>query len=295
MLFAAAAVLALGASTAHAALPAPSEVQASLASASAYFRAQPVNAPSAAAQDCGWEHGALYSGHTEHMKVAPAAERPALTAWALRWATAHNWTCNSLWTDPNNIACGMGYAALYDAAPADYKLALAVTLDRGVEQWTPYSWWWVDTLFMGLPTMILYGNRTGDARFTEAGLQQYRYTTLGGPNATSQPGLWDPASNLYWRDHTYIAQRNSDGTKVFWGRGNGWAAGALALAHRALPASDTANRGELAARLLAMLTALKPLQQADGMWRANLLFPTMPGVSNPESTSSGVRGAARAR
>ena len=139
---------------------------------------------------------------------------------------------------------------------------------------------------MGLPSMLLMANRTGDARFEAMALQQYHCTSSGGPNATSQPGLWDPASNLYWRDHTYIAQRNSDGSKVFWGRGNGWASAALALAHRALPPSAAAERSELATRLSAMAQALRPLQQADGMWRANLLFPTMPGVSNPETTSS---------
>jgi outer membrane protein len=76
-----------------------------------------------------------------------------------------------------------------------------------------------------------------------------------GDYATSQPGLWDPASNLYWRDHTYIAQRNSDGSKVFWGRGNGWASAALALAHRALPPSAAAERSELVAQVAALKAA----------------------------------------
>jgi len=40
----------------------------------------------------------------------------------------------------------MGYVALYDAAPEDYKLALSVTMDKSVTRWQGYDWWWVDTL-----------------------------------------------------------------------------------------------------------------------------------------------------
>ncbi len=144
---------------------------------------------------------------------------------------------------------------------------------------------------MGLPSMLLYANRTGDARFQDSAMRQFRCTSQGGPNATAQPGLWDAASGLYWRDRTYIPQRNPNGSPVFWGRGNGWAAAALALAHRALagaaPGSSAAgDRAELGARLAAMAPALAGAQQGDGLWRANLLFPTMPGVANPETTGS---------
>ena len=64
----------------------------------------------------------------------------AALAVATSWATAHNWTCGGLWQDPNNIACGMAYAALYDLAPQDYKLALAVTMDHSVQRWVGYDW-----------------------------------------------------------------------------------------------------------------------------------------------------------
>lgn len=131
--------------------------------------------------------------------------------------------------------------------------------------------------------MLLYANRTGDVRFQEWALKEYNETTNGGVNS-SQPALWDLESNLYWRDHTYISQRNTDGSKIFWGRGNGWAIGAMALAHRAT--ADPSLQEEFSGRLKAMAQALLPLQQSDGFWRANLLFPTDPKCPNPETTST---------
>jgi unsaturated rhamnogalacturonyl hydrolase len=240
---------------------------------------QPGNAPTSKPSDCGWTRGTYYAGH---MAYHATTQDAAALDFATAWASLHNYTCGGLWQDPNNIACGLAFADLYDLAPADYKLALAVTMDHSVQRWVGYDWWWVDTLFMGLASMIRYANRTGDPRLLDTALMEYADTTHGGKN-TSQPGLWDPASNLYWRDHTYIAQREPNGAKVFWARGNGWAIAAHALALAALPAGHPAA-AELTARLLAMSNALVPLQGSDGMWRAALLDAAVD--PNPETTGS---------
>ena len=266
-------------STASAALPPPATILANLKAGSSYFTSQPGNEPNGKIGDCSWTRGTFYSGLMYYHNVSGDA---AALAVATSWATAHNWTCGGLWQDPNNIACGMAYAALYDLAPQDYKLALAVTMDHSVQRWVGYDWWWVDTLFMGLASMIEYSARTGDPRLADAALREYADTTHGGANA-SQPGLWDPASNLYWRDHTYINRTEPNGAKVFWARGNGWAIAAHALALKALPAAHAAVP-ELTARLAAMAGALAAVQGADGMWRAALLDPTM--APNPETTGT---------
>jgi unsaturated rhamnogalacturonyl hydrolase len=61
----------------------------------------------------------------------------------------------------------------------------------------------------------------------------------------------------------------------------------LALAHRALPDSEVAAKADFAGRLRAMAGALAKVQGKDGMWRANLLFPSDPKCPNQESTSTG--------
>ena len=39
--------------------------------------------------------------------------------------------------------------------------------------------------------------------------------------------LFDKEEKLFYRDHRYFNQKEANGTKVFWGRGNGWVLGGL--------------------------------------------------------------------
>ena len=83
------------------------------------------------------------AGHMMHYGVSQNA---TLLAWAERWANVHNWTCGGVWDDGNYMACGQAYAALYEIAPADYKLALAVTMDRAIQHYANSTFygqdWW---------------------------------------------------------------------------------------------------------------------------------------------------------
>ena len=47
----------------------------------------------------------------------------------------------------------MTYAAQYELQPANYKLALLVTLQQSIAQSPLYSWYWIDTL-MGLGAYV---------------------------------------------------------------------------------------------------------------------------------------------
>ena len=136
---------------------------------------------------------------------------------------------------------------------------------------------------MALPAWTRYGVLLGDAQILDKALLEFAATSDGGANASAQPGLWDAASNLYWRDKTYIAQRAPNGAKVFWARGVGWASAALALTLEALPPAHAAFPA-LQQRLAAIAHALLPLQGADGMWRASLLDADQ--YPNPETTGS---------
>jgi unsaturated rhamnogalacturonyl hydrolase len=60
---------------------------------------------------------------------------------------------------------------------------------------------------------------------------------------------------------------------VAWGRGNGWAAAAMAGVLSVLPEAD-ARRALYATTLQAQAAALLPLQGGDGFWRASLLDPS---------------------
>ena len=50
--------------------------------------------------------------------------------------------------------------------------------------------------------------------------------------------LFDKEENLFYRDHRYFDMKESNGAKVFWGRGNGWVLGGLVEMLRELPAKS---------------------------------------------------------
>ena len=45
----------------------------------------------------------------------------------------------------------------------------------------------------------------------------------------------DKDENLYFRDSNYFTRKEANGTKVFWGRGNGWVFAGLPIIIRELP------------------------------------------------------------
>lgn len=54
--------------------------------------------------------------------------------------------------------------------------------------------------------------------------------------------LYDKDEDLFYRDSRYIGQKEANGKKIFWGRGNGWVIGGLAEILKTLPAEDTEFR-----------------------------------------------------
>lgn len=130
-----------------------------------------------------------------------------------------------------------------------------------------FEWYWVDALFMAPPVWVHMTKLTGEKKYLD------HANTLFWETADK---LWDPESNLIYRDRTYIPQPDgmqlceTDGEKVFWGRGNGWFTGALALVLNHLP-EDHPSRPKYEARLREQLAALAKLQQPTGLWPTALL------------------------
>jgi unsaturated rhamnogalacturonyl hydrolase len=109
------------------------------------------------------------------------------------------------------------------------------------------------------------------------------------PESAGGFGFWSPADALFYRDPP-SNPRSRRG--VFWARGNGWAAGALAAAVEHSKGDD-ARRGVYAGYLQAMAKRLAALQGADGCWRASL---TDTGFNPaPETTGTALYTYALAR
>jgi len=134
---------------------------------------------------------------------------------------------------------------------------------------------WCDALFMGPPALAAVSAATGDRRYLELADRLWWKTT---------DYLYDPAEHLYYRDSRYFDQREKNGQKVFWSRGNGWVIAGLARVLQEMPA-DFRGRGQYVALFRDMAAAVLAAQSKDGYWRSSLLDPD--SRPNPETSGTG--------
>ena len=128
---------------------------------------------------------------------------------------------------------------------------------------TTDRWTWCDALYMAPPTLTRLYTATGDPRYLEFLDQEFRYC---------YKQLYDRDARLFYRDARFIDQRTPGGHKVFWGRGNGWVFGGLALLLEHLPPAHPTR--EFYTQLFRdMSRSVLATQQPDGLWRPSLLDP----------------------
>lgn len=149
---------------------------------------------------------------------------------------------------------------------ADMRFKKANSLQR---------WTWCDALFMAPAVLAKLYAQTGDLKYHDALMRNFRFTT---------DYLFDPQEHLYFRDHNFFTKREANGRKVFWGRGNGWVFAGLANILSSLPA-NAPDRGYFEAIFKQMAPVLLAAQQPDGLWRASLLDPA--SFPLKETSSSG--------
>jgi len=134
---------------------------------------------------------------------------------------------------------------------------------------------WCDALFMGPPAMAAVSAATGDRKYLDLADRLWWKTT---------EYLYDKDEHLYFRDSRYFEQREPNGRKVFWSRGNGWVIAGLARLLQDMPA-DYPTRGRHVALFREMAEKVKAVQSPDGFWRSSLLDPG--SRPNPETSGTG--------
>ena len=134
-------------------------------------------------------------------------------------------------------------------------------------------WWWCDALFMGPPAWARLYFATGETRYLDFMIREWK--------ATSNY-LYDRDEHLYFRDQSYFSKREANGAKIFWSRGNGWVLGGLVRVLQILPA-DHPERPYFQRQFIEMAEAALKCRQPDGLWHSSLLDP----ASYPLAESSG--------
>ena len=141
------------------------------------------------------------------------------------------------------------------------------TLDR---------WSWCDALFMAPPVYLQLYNETGEQRYLDFMKSEYRAT---------YDLLYDKSEQMFYRDYRYVGKKEKNGSKVFWGRGNGWVIAGLANMLKVYPKSDAEGYKYFKDLFVEMAGRLAELQQPDGYWHASLLDPA--SYPSPETSSTG--------
>jgi unsaturated rhamnogalacturonyl hydrolase len=222
----------------------------------------------------GWGEGAMWTGIMATYYTT--GEERFLDA-ALSWGEANNWELGemsgSYFTNADNQCAAQTYFELYllDPIPAN-EIRVNVSkssFDTQVAEGR-VSWGWVDALFMAPPALARLYAATGDTAYLDL-------LHTGWSNARGS--LYREAYGLWWRD-PHPTQPDND---IFWSRGNGWVMAGSVRVLQYLPQDDP-QRSMYVDNITAMAAALVPLQQSDGLWRADLLHPE--GYPNPESSGS---------
>jgi rhamnogalacturonyl hydrolase YesR len=260
-----------------AAVPAPAATLALMEKAADWQLAHPTDYP---ADD--WTEAV---GDAGFMALAGVSGKAAYRDAMLAMARKNRWRLGPSLYHADDQAVGQTYAELYQQlrdpamiAPmrAQFDGIIAEPRDGTLDFLVPgvlMRWSWCDSLFMGPPAWARLSSVTGDPRYLEFAIERWWRTS---------DYLYDRSEHLFFRDSRYFGQREANGRKVFWGRGNGWVLAGLARMLQYVPANHP-SRARFEQQYREMAARLLQLQQADGLWRASLLDP----ASYPGRETSG--------
>jgi unsaturated rhamnogalacturonyl hydrolase len=136
-------------------------------------------------------------------------------------------------------------------------------------------WCWCDALYMAAPTYALFANITGKSEYRDFMNREFWITI---------ETLYDKDEKLVFRDTRYINMKESNGEKVFWGRGNGWVVAAIARILNFLPA-DYPSRPRYEKRFQDIMSRIVTLQDSHGYWHTSLLDTIT--FKSPETSATG--------
>ena len=250
-------------------LPAPAAIAEAIQRANDYFIA------TTTFQSNGWARGVYQTGN---MRAYDVLGLDRYRQWALDWGSYFHWKAGFRGpASADGQVCGQTYFDLYLNDPQPVRIAaVQAGIDARVAASAVDDWWWIDAFYMAGPVYARFGKLYATNSYVDKMWLFYQDMKVRRGLFATQYGLW-------YRDEPAKTATTAHGQKQFWGRGNGWVIAALARVIEQLPPTHP-RRADFIAMLGTMAAALKPLQGADGMWRASLLDSAE--VPNPETSGS---------
>lgn len=223
-----------------------------------------------------WTNGALYVGM---VKWAKLSDDEKYYEWLRNIGDENEWKLHFRKYFADDHTVGQMYLELYrkygeekmmKPTKDQFDFIMLHPAKTSLTWESPYHqdrWNWCDALFMSPPVWAKLYKITGDQRYLDFMLAEYKATT---------EFLFDKKENLYYRDQSYMGKLDN-GTKIFWARGNGWVFAGLTNIMNELDPSRKEYKyfldiyKKMAAKLLA-------LQTPSGHWSMSLLgqefYPT---------------------
>ena len=240
--------------------------------------------------DLNWVNATFFLGLAYWAEIAEKDDQDDFYyKWLTRLGSRNYWQVDKRMYHADDICIAQTYLYLYEkykqkdmivptlartewvvANPPSGSFQLTYGDATTLEHWT-----WCDALFMAPPVYLKLYNITGDKKFIRFMDKEYKAT---------YEFLFDKEENLFYRDHRYFDMKESNGAKVFWGRGNGWVLGGLVEMLRELPAKSK-YRPFYQELFQKLCYRIANLQSYDGFWRASLLDPD--AYPSPETSCSG--------
>jgi rhamnogalacturonyl hydrolase YesR len=230
----------------------------------------------------GWIYAAFYTGVMALNGLNPDGTYHAAM---LAQGTQNNWKLAARPYHADDHAVGQMYLEMYalDRQPEmlgptrtsfDFVLAHPQGDDLDYsKKGAADKWSWCDTLFMDPPAWARLSLVTGDPRYLASADQRWWVTTAY---------LYDKDEHLFYRDSRFFTQREPNGKKIFWARGNGWVLAGLARMLQVMP-PDYPSRAKYVQLFQQMAAKIKSVQLPDGLWAPGLLDP----IAHPQMETSG--------
>jgi unsaturated rhamnogalacturonyl hydrolase len=229
-----------------------------------------------------WTNAALYVGM---VKWAEMNEDSSYYNWLLKIGEDNDWMLHKRLYHADDHAVGQMYLELFKKYKDDKMIEptrkqfefIMYHPSMSVLNWdTPFHqdrWNWCDALFMSPTVWAKLYNVTGDQKYLDFMISEYKATT---------DFLFDKKECLYYRDERFKTQLDH-GTKIFWSRGNGWVfAGLVNIMNELEPQSKEYKY--FLSIYKKMAKKLIEIQTPQGHWAMSLLgqefYPT------PETSGS---------
>jgi unsaturated rhamnogalacturonyl hydrolase len=237
-----------------------------------------------------WTRAVYYEGL---MALYAIDKKKTYYDYALQWGEKHKWGLRggTATRNADNQCCGQTYIDLYllDKKQHPERVKdIKESIDKMKATDKVDDWNWIDALQMAMPVFVRLGNLYNDTSYFNRMYAMYAFTKYKhGGN-----GLYNTPEHLWWRDKDFVPPyKEPNGEDCYWSRGNGWVVAALARTLSALPASDP-HYQEYLQDFKDMLSALVPIQRADGYWNVSLHDSAHFGGKELSGTSLFVYGMA---